>query len=73
MEPVNNKEKATMSTKTGDAKVAGSKDLLTVQVPIGKAREKVPDKKYQIINRSHRKNADVFHERSLIFFLMNQT
>ena len=48
MEPVKDKEKATMSTKTGDAKVAGSKDLLTVQVPIGEAREKVPDKKYQI-------------------------
>ena len=48
MEPVKDKEKATISTKTGDAKVAGSKDLLTVQVPIGEAREKVPDKKYQI-------------------------
>ena len=51
MEPVNNKEKATMSTKTGDAKVAGSKDLLIVQVPIGKAHEKVPDKKYPIRKR----------------------
>ena len=48
MEPVKDEEKATMTTKTGDAKVAGSKDLLTVQVPIGKAHEKVPDKKYPI-------------------------